>query len=86
MLEAAPVCGICCMDKGWQQGLLPFFPEWVVTGQSLHSVVCVWVAIFFFFQFNFLSPDLNSRVLLVVSVCIGQLTLLSKLSCISVLL
>lgn len=62
-------------DNGWQQGLLPFFPGWVATGQSLGSVVCVCVVIFLF-CFFFLSPDLNSRVLLVVSVYIGQLSVL----------
>lgn len=45
--------------------------------------VCV---VTFFVLFNFLSPDRNSRILLVVSVCIGQSTLFSKPSCISVLL
>lgn len=45
--------------------------------------VCV---VTFFVLFNFLSLDRNSRILLVVSVCIGQSTLFSKPSCISVLL
>lgn len=62
------------MDQGWQQGLLPFFPGQVATGQSLGSVcACVWL--FFFVLFNFFSSNLNSRVLL-VSVYIGQVTVL----------
>lgn len=69
--------GLAVKIRVGRQGLLPSFPGLVAADWSLSVCLCGY---FFFVLFIFLSPEQkkNPRILLFLSVCIGQLSLLLK--------